>query len=147
MRALVLKHTLVMLCFNAAVMVLPCPTSCRCGQCRHLDGASCSNQFKCSARPGSWHAPNAVAKIFTLQWCSGLNACVSAWNIAWLNSHSALSGCLQRAQAGKAIETLKEHPKAWEKVDVVLQHSTSEQSKYVALQVRIPFPVPSYVTR
>lgn len=41
----------------------------------------------------------------------------------------------ERAQASQAIEALKAHPKAWEKVDVILQHSKSQQAKFVALQI------------
>jgi hypothetical protein len=43
---------------------------------------------------------------------------------------------LQQTQARTAIEALQSHPQAWEKVDTILQHSQSEQSKFVALQVR-----------
>lgn len=42
---------------------------------------------------------------------------------------------LQQAQARAAIEALQAHPDAWGRVDVILQHSKSPQSKFVALQV------------
>lgn len=53
---------------------------------------------------------------------------------------------LQQAQARAAIEALQAHPDAWGRVDVILQHSKSPQSKFVALQVIVLvmrcFPLP-----
>ena len=46
---------------------------------------------------------------------------------------------VQQTHAQSAIEALKAHPSAWEKVDTILQHSSSDQSKFIALQVS-PLP-------
>ena len=45
---------------------------------------------------------------------------------------------VQQAQARTAIEALQAHPDAWARSDIILQHSKSPQSKFVALQVRDP---------
>jgi hypothetical protein len=38
------------------------------------------------------------------------------------------------------MEALQAHPDAWARVDIILQHSKSPQSKFVALQVLDLFP-------
>lgn len=57
---------------------------------------------------------------------------------------------MQQSEARKALEALQAHPNAWEKVDTILQHSKSQQAKFIALQVILslpPRPLPPAVCR
>ena len=63
--------------------------------------------------------------------------CDLLWLCQWHTDIAELPVKLQQTQARTAIEALQAHPSAWEKVDTILQRSKSEQSKFVALQVRL----------
>lgn len=43
--------------------------------------------------------------------------------------------CLQRSSAEAVLKELQAQPDAWTKVDTILERSTTEQTKFFALQV------------
>ena len=42
---------------------------------------------------------------------------------------------LQRVAAEAVLKKLQEHPEAWTRVDAILEHSKSQQTKFFGLQV------------
>ena len=47
-----------------------------------------------------------------------------------------MSLCMQRSSAEAILKELQAQPDAWTKVDTILERSTTEQTKFFALQVR-----------
>ncbi len=46
-----------------------------------------------------------------------------------------ISDFVQQKQAGDLLNTLKEHPDSWTRVDTILEYSQNQQTKYYALQI------------